>query len=371
MSLISSNTFIEPVAGAAINTGRQQTNNSLKTLLSNFKSSARPVGVNITMSGNPVGPQEGMLFRDDSKKAFYVYDTTNDKSGTGWTRNGIGLRIEEGEAGLKSNAETYEIGELVATVSANPSISSAARLYLCTSNSTSTGTLNGFLDVGNPQYYSVDGSSNVVINSSRTSVYDLKSLGEVIINSSFSGSDCALSINSDTGLAGHALYSRAYNGPAITADAQDIEAGPSAAIESIVGAANNYYLWCSYNTNANFVGGIRADSTTSVQFVTSSDYRLKENIEILENSSERLKQLKAYSYNFKQNSAQHEGMLAHEVQSIVPSAVVGVKDEINEEGKPVYQSMDYSRLVPLLVSSLQESIERIEKLEAELSKFIQ
>jgi hypothetical protein len=56
--------------------------------------------------------------------------------------------------------------------------------------------------------------------------------------------------------------------------------------------------------------------------------------------------------------------LAHEVQAVIPEAVVGVKDEVDAEGIPKYQGIDQSKLVPLLVASLQEALARITALEA-------
>jgi hypothetical protein len=364
MALTSSNTYIEPVASVSLNTGRIDVNKSLNALLSNFKSTAAPTSVNLTQAGQSVGPQEGMLFRSDTNKAFYVYDPANYKGssvGSGFTRVGIGTRVEEGETGLKNNAETYEIGELAAVVSNDPSV--VPRLYLCSSNSTSTGTLTGFTDVGTAPYYTVNGTT-VEIGAAKTSVLDFDALGEVVINGSYTSTSRALQINSTSGPQGHAFYSKAYQGPAFTADGL---ASSAATIEAIA-PLNNYYFWCSYNGINSFVGGIRADTASSVQYVTSSDYRIKENVEPLTNSIERLKQLNLYSYNFIDSDVQKEGVLAHELAEVIPSAVTGKKDAVGSDGKPILQGVDYSQIVPLLASALQEAISRIETLEQQLKQ---
>jgi hypothetical protein len=54
------------------------------------------------------------------------------------------------------------------------------------------------------------------------------------------------------------------------------------------------------------------------------------------------------------------------LQSVVPDAVCGVKDEINTNGDPVYQGIDPSKIVPLLTAALQEALAKIESLEARL-----
>ena len=104
-------------------------------------------------------------------------------------------------------------------------------------------------------------------------------------------------------------------------------------------------------------------------YVTSSDYRLKENTVKVTNGIERVKQLQPRSFNFIENpDLTLDGFFAHEVQEIVPNAVTGKHNEVDEEGKPVYQGMDHSKLVPLLTAALQEAITRIEDLESEVSK---
>ena len=59
-----------------------------------------------------------------------------------------------------------------------------------------------------------------------------------------------------------------------------------------------------------------------------------------------------------------DGFLAHEVMDIVPQAVTGLKDEIDENDDPKYQGMDNSKLVPLLVQAVKELSARIEELES-------
>jgi hypothetical protein len=62
-----------------------------------------------------------------------------------------------------------------------------------------------------------------------------------------------------------------------------------------------------------------------------------------------------------------EGFIAHEAQAVVPESVTGAKDEVDADGKPIYQGIDQSKLVPLLTAALQEAMERIEQLETEMA----
>ena len=106
-------------------------------------------------------------------------------------------------------------------------------------------------------------------------------------------------------------------------------------------------------------------TTSSTAFNTSSDYRLKENVVDLTGATARLKQLKPKRFNFIVDAdTTLDGFLAHEVSSIVPEAITGSKDEVDADGNAVMQGIDQSKLVPLLVKTIQELETRIAALEA-------
>ena len=121
-----------------------------------------------------------------------------------------------------------------------------------------------------------------------------------------------------------------------------------------------------FHYNNGGVGTITTDGSNTA-FNTGSDYRLKENIVDLTDGITRLKTLKPCRFNFKANTAKTvDGFLAHEVTA-VPEAITGVKDDVDSEGKPVYQQIDQSKLVPLLTAALQEAIVKIETLETKVA----
>jgi len=117
-----------------------------------------------------------------------------------------------------------------------------------------------------------------------------------------------------------------------------------------------------FNPNGK-VGSI-ATNGTSTAYNTSSDYRLKENVVADWDATTRLKQLNPVRFNFIANpDTTVDGFLAHEVQSVVPEAISGTHNEVDDEGNPVYQGIDQSKLVPLLVKTIQELEARITALE--------
>ena len=104
--------------------------------------------------------------------------------------------------------------------------------------------------------------------------------------------------------------------------------------------------------------------TNSTSYNTSSDYRLKENVSYDFDATSRLKQLKPARFNFtSEPNKTVDGFLAHEVSSVVPEAITGEKDAVKEDGTPDYQGIDQSKLVPLLVKTIQELEARITALE--------
>jgi len=127
-------------------------------------------------------------------------------------------------------------------------------------------------------------------------------------------------------------------------------------------AANGTFI-SFLKTDGNSCGSINNSSNGSVTtYATSSDYRLKENEVAISDAIGRLKQLQPYTFNFIDNPENTlDGFFAHEVQDIVPEAVVGEKD--GEE----MQGIDQSKLVPLLTAALQEAITKIETLEERIN----
>ena len=109
-------------------------------------------------------------------------------------------------------------------------------------------------------------------------------------------------------------------------------------------------------------------NNNSTDYVETSDYRIKENETPILDGITRLKQLKPYRFNFKKSpSITRDGFFAHEVQSVVPEAVTGTKDEVDSDGYMMVQGIDKSKLIPLLTAALQEEVAKREALEARIA----
>lgn len=123
---------------------------------------------------------------------------------------------------------------------------------------------------------------------------------------------------------------------------------------------------------ADGAGSVRGSISTngsSTSYNTSSDYRLKENVTDMTGAITRVKQLAPKRFNFidDPDDTTVDGFLAHEAQTVVPEAVVGTHNEVDDDGNAVMQSIDQAKLVPLLTAALKESIAKIETLEAKVA----
>jgi len=133
------------------------------------------------------------------------------------------------------------------------------------------------------------------------------------------------------------------------------------------GGTNNFFA-AFYNTSASLIGSITGSTGSQTYYNTTSDYRLKENIVPLVGALDRIKHLKPSRFNFIVDAKKtFDGFIAHEVQIVVPEAVNGQKDAVDDDGDPIYQGIDQSKLVPLLTAALQEALQKIEDLEGRLT----
>jgi hypothetical protein len=113
--------------------------------------------------------------------------------------------------------------------------------------------------------------------------------------------------------------------------------------------------------------GYIAYSNVAVTYATMSDYRLKEDIAPMTGALNKVLQLKPVTYNWKVDGSSGQGFIAHELQEVVPDAVVGEKDAVDDEGKPKYQGIDTSFLVATLTAAIQELKAELDNVKAELA----
>ena len=111
-----------------------------------------------------------------------------------------------------------------------------------------------------------------------------------------------------------------------------------------------------FRYNQSIIGTIRQNGTSQVQYNVSSDYRLKEDLQDFA-GLELVSKIPVYDYKWKSSEDRSYGVMAHELQEVLPDAVSGEKDAEEMQG------VDYSKIVPLLVKAIQELEAKIKILE--------
>jgi hypothetical protein len=140
-------------------------------------------------------------------------------------------------------------------------------------------------------------------------------------------------------------------------DCIGLNLGPSA-------SGARYLMYFMYNNST--VGSITSAGTTTA-YNTSSDYRLKHDIQPMTGALAKVAQLKPVTYKWNADDSQSQGFIAHELAEVVPDAVTGEKDAVDAEGKPQYQGIDTSFLVATLTAAIQEQQTMIEQLKADVA----
>ncbi|MFN3188069.1 MAG: tail fiber domain-containing protein, partial [Candidatus Paceibacteria bacterium] len=122
-------------------------------------------------------------------------------------------------------------------------------------------------------------------------------------------------------------------------------------------------------SNPNGVVGSIHTNNNATAYNTSSDYRLKTNATDVDNAIDRLMNLhpRRFSWVSDPTGEMIDGFFAHEVQAIIPNAVTGLYNDIDPiTGNPLYQSIDHSKIIPLLTAALQDTIRQVSTTSAQV-----
>ena len=247
----------------------------------------------------------------------------------------------------------YNTGTYVSIVKEGPvtwasqSIYNNTRYINCTGNAEHTKDFNvgpGGVGIGYaPPTYSASGADGLYVN------------GNVGINTAAPGS--LLCLNGTTPWSGVLQVVSSLSG------------------KNIDGAA--FQACTDTNNIINFVnaagslrGWINGISASAVSYVTSSDFRLKTNIQDMPSMIDKIKELKPRTYNWIADNVPASGFVAQEVHQTFPElrlnkyADSDPENPVDEEGKPSYYGLDYGKFTPYLTKALQETIEKVQALEA-------
>ena len=117
---------------------------------------------------------------------------------------------------------------------------------------------------------------------------------------------------------------------------------------------NNTVEDLTYNLEVS--GSIRASNA----ILSNSDERLKENISTIENPLSKVSNIDGVYFNWKEGGDRQVGVIAQQVEKVLP--------EVVSKDKNSYLSVDYSKIVPLLIEAINEQNDNIKYLEDRISK---
>jgi hypothetical protein len=234
----------------------------------------------------------------------------------------------------------------------------------------------GNVNVGSTSpYYAVSlvaGNNITVVNNVFRNFAGIATLGTAVNN---------LTIHSNNGNRGNFISqggsAGTWTGAAVAA-ANDIDWAVEATCSAIDGGVtsigaiiarvdNPVNVLTAFFKQTTPVGFITTDGS-STNYGTSSDYRLKENIEPATNGLNTINAIRPVKYNWKNNPdiGTITGVIAHEIQEIIPQAVHGIKDAVNTDESIKPQQVDYSQIVPFLIAAIQELSTEIVDLKSKL-----
>ena len=133
----------------------------------------------------------------------------------------------------------------------------------------------------------------------------------------------------------------------------------SNAIAAVVASTGSNLIFFGYGSPSSVtqVGTITTNGTSTV-YGTTSDRRLKSNIANLTSGKgiAKIKELTPRSFTWNSSNEADVGFIADELQAVIPNAVAGATNAVDEKGNPLYQSVDSSMTIVYLVQAVQELI---------------
>lgn len=161
-----------------------------------------------------------------------------------------------------------------------------------------------------------------------------------------------------------------YDSPRPFLNVQDVDfqptldlANPVIRVQNAFDATNGRYMMVFQRySGTNSIRGSILTTNSGTTYNTTSDYRLKTDKKSFDALS-LVEQIPVYDFKWKYMDTRDYGCLAHELAEIIPNAVNGEKDAIDDQGEKLYQQADYSKIVPVLVKAIQELQEKVKTLE--------
>ena len=266
-----------------------------------------------------------------------------------YTSNSERMRIDPtGNVGIGTSSPSYSLHVNRTGAAAQMAVqtnTTAAYVYALYGSTVNTALISD----ATTSYLSAETNNALVLRTNATERMRIDSSGNVMIGT--------------TNAYGKLEVTNSTNNSGIRIDQLTSSTNYSAFFCNVQNSGNNLVTWGYQGVT---VGTVTTNGSTTA-YNTSSDYRLKENVQPITDGLAIVSALKPVRYDWISNKLAGEGFLAHELQAVVPLAVTGEKDAVDAEGKPVYQGVDYSKLVVHLVAAINELSAQVTAQAAEIT----
>lgn len=229
--------------------------------------------------------------------------------------------------------------------------------------------MNGASTFGGYLYWNMyfNGTSNICINTGAVGAAGMNGSGghDVYVGTGTAGSAASLTLVTSIDSSANFMVGTSSSTGAGGLTIQSVTNGRTV-YNNNNGAATGF-VFQTFRRSGTEIGSITQNGTTAVLYNTTSDYRLKENVQPISGALDRVAKLKPSTYRWKSDGSDGEGFLAHELAEVCPLAVNGEKDAVDAKGDPKYQSIDPSKVVALLTAAVQELTQQVRELKAEVA----
>ncbi len=133
--------------------------------------------------------------------------------------------------------------------------------------------------------------------------------------------------------------------------------------------ASGYHEFMLFKNSGNHIGWIYSSNGSSISYNSASDYRLKNDLKLF-NGMALVNKIKTYDFAWKSTGARMYGVMAHELQEVVPYLVSGIKDAVDSNGQIIPQGVDYGQLTPILIKAIQEQDIKINQQQKQIADLI-
>ena len=224
----------------------------------------------------------------------------------------------------------------------------------------STGSNNSFIG-SNSGYAMTTGSNNSIFGnySGNQGGLDIRTASNYIVLSDGAGNPRGIFDNSGN----FAVGGTGFNGR-VSIFGQNADWNLNS---NVAGSAGGTKLHIRFIGDSAVAGTVTSSGTTTA-YNTSSDYRLKEDVQPMVNALDKVALLKPCTYKWKADGSDGQGFIAHELQAVFPDAVFGEKDGLDKDGNIQPQGVDSSFLVATLVKAIQELKAEVDSLKQQLGK---